>query len=204
IPSIPAGYTTITSTAGTQQACAAGWRVSPGGETSTGTWTNATQVVAMVYSGASVVGTTSLNPGSSTTPTTVNTAMQDSSGASTALFLCGAKSATTGLTTAPPSYTNRTNVTTACGCDALGVTGFGTVAITVSPTTRWFVLSVEVKVAPPNPYFVAAGAAVSGTTSINPAFPAGVLANDIALLIAQSSNQTITCSGTTEIDTQTH
>jgi hypothetical protein len=162
----------------------------------------------MVYSGASVVGTTSLNPGSSTTPTTVNTAMQDTSGASTALFLCGAKSATTGLTTAPASYTNRTNVTTACGCDVLAVAGFGTVGITVSPTTRWFVLSVEIKVLPPNPYFVAASAAVAaGASGINILMPP-VLANDIAVAIAQTSNQAITAPGNfgtfTEIDTQTH
>lgn len=51
-PTVPAGWTTITNTAdGTTCSASIGWRRLVNGDTTTGTWTNATRVVVVVYRG---------------------------------------------------------------------------------------------------------------------------------------------------------
>ena len=213
IPSIPAGYTSLTATAGTQQACTCGWKVSAGGETSTGSWTNATNVVAMVYSGASAVGAIgALQSGSSTAIASAGPTYQDSSGASWGVFLAGAKSNTAAWQSSFSAYGVRTSQTTIAGYDTGGgFTGSPTGgSVAISPTSRWFCISIEIKVIPPNPYLFGVGAAtaISGTAGFAPAVPSGyvALANDIAVVIVQTSNQvaTATTAGFAEIDTGAH
>lgn len=51
-PTVPAGWTSITNTSdGTTCSASVGWRRLTPGDTTTGTWTNATRVVVVVYRG---------------------------------------------------------------------------------------------------------------------------------------------------------
>src|SRR4029450_2773237 len=50
-PSLASGFTSLDSGIATSQGMIIGYKVSSGGDTSTGTWTSATQVVCHVYAG---------------------------------------------------------------------------------------------------------------------------------------------------------
>jgi hypothetical protein len=152
IPSLVAGYTNIVATAGTQQAARLAYKVSAGGETTIGTWTNATQVVALVYSGANGFGATptiaAANSASISMPAVT---LQNTNGESIILGFAGAASATAGMNSTPTggtvALTNRTSQVKAAGLDSTG-TAANYTAQTLTVTTSGRVQSVTIELKP--------------------------------------------------------
>ena len=56
IPSLPSGFSSILTDTNVSQAQRTGFKRSTGGDTTSGTWTNATRVVCMVYAGVVTTG----------------------------------------------------------------------------------------------------------------------------------------------------
>jgi hypothetical protein len=153
IPTLPGGFTSLVGTAGTQQAARLGYKISTGGDTTSGTWTNATQVVCQVYSGAAGFGTTpTITAGNGTALTYSAVTLQDASGASWVLGFGGAASATAGMNGTPtgtaPNLGTRTNQVKANGLDTgAGISSNLTVqTLTVTTTGRWQTVTIELKV----------------------------------------------------------
>jgi hypothetical protein len=149
IPTVPGGYNTITATAGTQQAIAIGYKISTGGETTIGTWTNASWNDVGVYSGVSAIGTVSaLQSGSSTSATIAAVTLQVATGTSWVVALIGAKSNSgtwptpVGTLSRWPDATNINNTVVGYDTNA-GVSTFAGTSATVSPTSRWFSMTIE-------------------------------------------------------------
>lgn len=154
IPSLPAGFTNIVGTAGTAQAARLGYKVSTGGETSSGVWTNATQVVCQVYRGAGSFGTTpTITAGNGTSLSYSARTLLTTDGTSWWLGFGGASSATAGMNGSPtgtlPNISNRTSQTKINGCD----TGAGTAtnlsaqSLNVTTTGRWQTTTIELEAA---------------------------------------------------------
>lgn len=147
IPSLPAGYTSLGTQApgGSANASRIGYKVASAGETTTGTWTNATQVACLVYSGAHssapVLGT----------PTAGNSALLSYAGKTTsssrnwvAGFGAG-KAVTAGMNGNITSMTNRTNQTKINGLDTgAGVGSTSTDTLSVTTSGRWLTDIVEI------------------------------------------------------------
>lgn len=148
VPTLLAGYTDIVNAAGTQQAARCAYKVSAGGETTSGVWTSATAVVCMNYSGVGSIGTNGgIQAGSSTSCAWTAFTASVIDGTSLLLAFGGAKSATTGMNGNTANFTNRTSQLTANGLDFLSSNGqSGTQSLTISPTSRWQTLYVELKV----------------------------------------------------------
>lgn len=158
-PSLPSGFTNLTTQLGTGQACRVGFKVSPGGDTSSNVWTNATQVVCHVYRGvlaAGAVGT--INAGNSASLGWLTLTPQVTDGSSWVVGFGGATSATAGMNGNPtgtaPNLVNRTNVTVANGLDTgAGASSFAAQTLVVTGTGRWQALAIELKATPPDPNF---------------------------------------------------
>lgn len=152
IPTLPGGFTSIVGTAGTQQAARLGYKIATGGETNSGTWTNATQVVCMVYSGANGFGATptiaAANSASISMPAVT---LQNTNGESIILGFAGAASATAGMNNTPTggtvALTSRTNVVKAAGLDS-AATAANYTAQTLTVTTSGRVQSVTIELKP--------------------------------------------------------
>lgn len=113
-PSLPAGWTNIL-TRGTTTSCSqrVGYRQLVSGDTTTGTWTNATSVVVLVYrsSVAAVVpGASASNGGTTNTVNFPALTMQIADGSSWVAGFIGHRSTDTTIETAPAGMTNRANV----------------------------------------------------------------------------------------------
>jgi hypothetical protein len=67
-PSLPAGYWNITNNGANTNSMRVGYRIAPSAGTSSGTWTNATSVIGVVYRGATI-GCFAVNGAASTTVT---------------------------------------------------------------------------------------------------------------------------------------
>lgn len=155
-PTLAAGFTNIANQAGTAQACRIGYKISAGGDTSSGTWTNATQVVCHVYRGtatsAAAIGAfIAVQAGNSTSLSYAALTLQTTSGTSWVAGFGGASSATAGMNGTPtgtaPNLGNRTSQTLCNGMDTgTGVTGFTAQTLTVTTTGRWQTFTVELKV----------------------------------------------------------
>src|SRR5437868_13548477 len=71
-PSLPAGWTSLTSNSGNASSARLGYKIAGSNSETSGTWTNATGLVCHVYRGVStsqtpaVFGTSSTNSGSAT------------------------------------------------------------------------------------------------------------------------------------------
>lgn len=154
IPTLPAGFTNIVGTAGTQQSGRLGYKVSTGGDTTSGTWTNASNVVCLVYSGQSLTtpfGTTpTLGAGNGTALSYSAVTLLDLSGNSVVLGFGGAKAATAGMNGSPtgtaPNFTTRTNQTTVNGMDTAATgTNLSAQTLNVTTTGRWHTVTVELR-----------------------------------------------------------
>ena len=70
-PTLPAGWTNINSSGANTNSARIGYRILVGGDTTTGTWTNATEVLVHVYRGhgvtAQLAPNSAMTSGSSTT-----------------------------------------------------------------------------------------------------------------------------------------
>lgn len=154
IPSLPGGFTSLVGTAGTAQAARLGYKVSSGGDTTSGTWTNATHVVCLVYSGAKTTGspfgtTPTITAGNGTTLTYAAGTLTVSNGTSVWLGFGGASGATAGMNGTPtgtaPNFTNRANQPTRINGLDTAATASNLTAQTLAVTTtgRWATTTVE-------------------------------------------------------------
>lgn len=150
VPTVPTGYTTITSNTTTATAGVAAYKLSSGGETSTGTWTNATNIVVIVYRNAFAVGTSGSGVGNSATITYPTITLKNTSGTSWVAASAIEKSATAGMNgTTTALVSNRTNQTTVNGLDTNGgVTSFAAQTLTVTTSGRFVAFSVELLAMP--------------------------------------------------------
>lgn len=157
IPTLAAGYTNIVATAGTQQAARLAYKISLGSELTSGTWTNATQVVCLVYSGASGFGTTptitAANSASISMPAVTLTVTD---GSSVILGFAGGSSTTAGMNNNPTggtvALTSRTNQVKAAGLDsAATAANYTAQTLTVTTSGRVQSVTIELKAALPVP-----------------------------------------------------
>lgn len=126
-PSLPAGggYTSLASTSVGTSSARLGYKISAGGDTSIGTWTNATQVVTIIYSGLNQTTPVTLNgnaiaaaAATTTLPFNTFTNGMTAAGTSWVAGFGAAQSATAGMNSNTTHLTSRTNLTTACGLDS--------------------------------------------------------------------------------------
>lgn len=154
-PTVATGYATIKhSTGANTQSATCGYKLSKGGETSTGTWTNATNVAYIVLRGYDInsSGPLGCNPaqdtGSSTTLTFPTCTLTRSNGTSMVLTFGTA----TGATTTPPdtcasgfTLASSTSQSTLGLCYDNGYSSSSfSGSITIAPTTGWVGLTFEI------------------------------------------------------------
>jgi hypothetical protein len=152
IPSLVSGYTSIDTQSSVSNACRIAYKLSPGGETSTGTWTNATDMHAHVYSGHDIN-----NPPSLAAATLGNSAVLSFAGATVhskndwVAGFAGAISSASGMNADTTGGTVLIHTTTSAlrkqGFDTNAVAGGNTTAstLTVTGTGRWITEVVIIK-----------------------------------------------------------
>jgi hypothetical protein len=156
-PSLPSGWTNIISGGANTNSQRVGYRVLQAGDTGTGTWTNATSVVCLVYRGqhaTTPIGASAQTGASSTTVTYPALTLEVTDGTSWVVGLAGHRSIDTALETPPTGMVNRANVVDstdeASGHDTNGgVTSWSATSVSVGGTSSgWRAATVEVRAAP--------------------------------------------------------
>ncbi|MGU3665792.1 hypothetical protein ACLBX9_16560, partial [Methylobacterium sp. A49B] len=119
---IPSGWTAISGATGggTTNALVAAYRIADGTETTSGTWTNATQVGVSQYRSTSGANAWKVGAGAATGATSTSASvpaltLQNGTNGSWVFGAIGSKTDTTLASTAPTSMTRRTSVGTAGG-----------------------------------------------------------------------------------------
>jgi hypothetical protein len=144
-PTLASGFTTLDSGVATSQGMIVGSKVSAGGDTDSGTWTGATNVVCLVYRGASIGAEIKAN-GSSTILNYPALTMQVTDGTSWIVGFGGARTATAGMNGSTTTLVNRTSQTTVNGLDSgTGLLSWAGENLTFTTTSRWFGVTVEIK-----------------------------------------------------------
>jgi len=161
-PTLVSGYTSLDTQGpgGSANGCRLAYKLSGGGETTTGTWTTATNVVAHVYrgqitsgaGGANGIGFLAAATGNSAIFSWTGTTLGVTDGSSWVAGFGGAKSATAGVngnSTGGTVLTNATAQTIITGKDTnAGVASFSTTTLTFTTSSRWITEAVEIKNAP--------------------------------------------------------
>lgn len=150
IPTLPAGYTSLQTNSATGNAMRIGAKISAGGDTTTGSWTNATNVACEVYSGTSgaAVANRCLNTtngaGNSATLTYTGFTMSGP-GRNWIAGFGGAKAATAGMNGSTTNLGNRTNQTIINGLDSGGAEpSWASETLAVTGSGRWLTATVEI------------------------------------------------------------
>lgn len=184
-PSLAAGFQDIASSGGNTNSARIAYKIATGTSEDTGTWANATKVIAEVYRTSLLGSGYSLAPGAfaagGATSTTVNypaLALQDASGSSWVTGDAGHRSVDTNVQNAPAGMTNRqaTNNTTAEAASHDtngGVTSWPSTNVSVGGTSSgWRSYVLEIKEVPPPPAgwtVLTKGGATANGTSFNTA-----------------------------------
>lgn len=159
-PTVPTGWTNITNTAdGTTCSASIGWRRLISSDTTTGTWTNATRVVVVVYRGCepfiTPVGGGANGAGTTNTVTYATFTMTRSNGTSWVVGLVGHRSTDTTVDSAAISgMTARTsgvdaNAEAAAWDTNGGVSSWSSTNQTISGTASgWVTRTVELLALP--------------------------------------------------------
>jgi len=157
-PSLPAGWDDVISGAANTCAQRVGTRQLQTGDTSTGTWTNATSVIVHILrptGGHAIVGASSQNGGTATSVTYPALTLQDASGSSWVVRMAGHRSVNTNLQNPPSGYTFRNGQVTATDelatfDSAAGLSANPTAdAVAVGGTASgWRTVSIEVRFEP--------------------------------------------------------
>lgn len=160
-PSVASGYAVITNSAGANtQSASCGYKISPGGETTTGTWTNAANVAYIVLRGYDINSTGPLgcNPahatGSSTTLSFPSCTLTRSNGTSMVISFATATGATT---TAPDRCASGFTLASSTSQSTLGLcyensyssTGFSG-SLSIAPSAGWVGIDFEILGEPGN------------------------------------------------------
>jgi hypothetical protein len=156
-PSLPSGWTNIQASGANTCSIRVGYRVLQSGDTGTGTWTNATNVVVHVYRGidSTPIGASAVSGGSSTTVTYSALTLQVTDGTSWVAGFAGHRSTDTTIETPPTGMTNRSDSLNAtaelAGHDTNGgVASWSQGTVSVGGTSSgWRSCTVEIRAAPP-------------------------------------------------------
>lgn len=149
IPSLPAGWTTTDTSSVGSVGARTGYRVLQGGDTTTGTWTNATAVLVLVYRGVVNVYSGSGNNGTAVSLINWATYAGFHAGSLSWYVGVGGHSAATNVPgVAPAGMTNRTSGGAAgiVGCDTNAtVTSWSSTSATVNASGSYISAAVELQ-----------------------------------------------------------
>lgn len=148
-PSLPSGWTDIVSGGASTNSGRAGYRILQSGDTSSGTWTNATSIIVVIlrgYNPASPIGASATSGGASTSMSFPALTFNIAEGTSWALLMGGHRTATNVNTVALSGTTNRSGTTNdICAHSAERVTGWSATSKTVNANSGWRTVSIEVR-----------------------------------------------------------
>jgi hypothetical protein len=145
-PTIPAGWTADSQNTGTSLSYQVGHKVAASSSETTGTWTNATGIVVLVYRNVLgfVYGTLQTGSGSTITYPVTNGYAIATSAKSAIVRFAGHRTASNLLTNTPASHNARAGVATeARGIDKLNVSTDAAVTQSVNASSGWGTISVE-------------------------------------------------------------
>jgi hypothetical protein len=157
IPTLAGGFTNLQTATGTSRGGRLAYMISAGGDTSSGTWTNANNVVCMVYSGVNTTtpfGTIpAMTGGSGTTITYAAATLTVTDGTSVWLGFGGIRAATAGMNGTPtgtaPNFTNRTNTTVANGLDTVATaSNLSAQSLVTTSGNGWMSITIELLATP--------------------------------------------------------
>jgi hypothetical protein len=144
-PTIPAGWTTDSQKTGTSLSYQVGHKVAAGSSETTGTWTNATGIVVLVYRNVLGFVYPTIQTGSGSTityPATTGDAIATSAKSAIVRF-AGHRTASNLLTNTPASHNARAGVATeARGIDKLNVSTDAAVTQSVNASSGWGTFSM--------------------------------------------------------------
>lgn len=149
IPTLGSGFTSITTRTGTSSACRVGFRRATVTNTASGTWTNATSVVFVIYRDVGSIGSSSVSSGTSTTVTFPAVNLTNQTGSSWIVGFVGSSSTNVAIETAPSGMVNRTSVSDATDEAAAHDTNSGSSTFTSRTATiggtsgNWVSASIE-------------------------------------------------------------
>jgi len=149
-PTLPAGYTQITTNSANVCAMITGYKISNGTETNVGTWTNATAVACIVFRGAgsvgsAAVGASSTSTGATATLTYAALTLKDLGSRSWLVGFGGNK--TSAAATAPTGMTLETSVATLVASDteAVRTTNWTATNVTGNTAIGWQSAVIEIR-----------------------------------------------------------
>lgn len=147
-PSLPTGWTNIINGGSNTNSARAGYRILQSGDTSTGTWTNATSVIVVILRNVrhvSPIGSAAQNGAASNSMTFNTITLQRQDGLSWVLLFGGHRTATDVHTTGLSGTTNRSGTTSdICAHTAEGVSSWSTTSKTVNANSGWRTVSLEI------------------------------------------------------------
>jgi len=111
-PTVAAGWNTIASSGGNTNSSIIGYRILQAGDTTTGTWANATDIIVQIYrgtDGVDPVGASAAGGASNATITFPALTLQNNDGTSWVAGFDGDRNAAANVTTAPSGMTNRSS-----------------------------------------------------------------------------------------------
>jgi hypothetical protein len=158
-PTLPAGWTSINTGTTTTTGARIGYRILVAGDTTTGTWTNATRVTVSIYRGQSLAYGNGVNPASatssavSTTVTYPALTLTRTDGTSWVLGVAGHRSTDTAIETPPTGMVLRADslgTSEAAAHDTGGgVASWGSTNVSVGGTSSgWVSFVVEIAAQP--------------------------------------------------------
>ena len=155
-PTVPSGWTTIATMNGTTTSAVACWRRATDGTTTSGTWTNATDVVFEVYRGVTQdynpIGGYTVNTASSSTATYSAITLIDTPAAtwqSPWAVAFGASAVSSSIQNAPTGMTmrhNRTSTGEIASFDTTdGIESWSSQNVSLGGTSRWQTIVIELR-----------------------------------------------------------
>lgn len=160
-PLLPGGWTNILNGGANTNAARIGYRILQAGDTTTGTWTNATQIVVHVYRGvdsATSIGASAAAGASSITVSYPALTLQITDGTSWVAGFGGYRTNSSNIQNAPTGMTNRSDIVGASAGEAAGhdtnggVSSWSAQNVTVSGSaTGYRSFTVELRATPAAP-----------------------------------------------------
>jgi len=153
IPTLPSGFTSLATATTANTAARLGYKKSTGGDTSSGTWTSATQVACIVFrssTGYAMAGAVATATGTGTTltypgMTPANSAGNFRNSGSWVAGFGGGASMTAGMDGSTANLTNETSQTKVNGLDSEAVkTSFADETLSVTTSGQWITATVEI------------------------------------------------------------